>query len=117
MKSHEIYSCRRKALRLTKEQIAIKANVLVQYVEWFEEGKRIPTWAENNIKVAIRNEFCNLTSIEHYRARILELAIEIRDETEVTYALNEISHMMIELGKLQNELLGMKPKTKEEWGY
>ena len=53
--------------------------------------------------------------IEHYRKRILELAITLDKEEDKDFVLQEISHMMIELGKLQNEIIGHPIKTKEEW--
>lgn len=115
MKSYEIYACRRKALRLTRQELADKAGVQVLYVEFFEKGCNIPRYVSDKIKATIRNEFCEMNSIDHYRTRILEMAIEIKDETNTEYAMQRISHMMIELGKLQNELMGVKLKTKEDW--
>lgn len=115
MRSYEIYTCRRKALRLTKEELAKKANVHVQYIEFFEKGCNIPGYIRDKIRETIRAEFNNMSSIEHYRTRILELAIEIRDEKNAEYAMQQISHMLIECGKLQAELMGHKIKTKADW--
>lgn len=114
MKSYEIYSCRRKALRISINDLAKEVGCDRQYIVDFESGKRVPSFIYNNIKTTIRNKFNDLSPVEHYRARILELGIELRDETDKQIALNEISHMMIELGKLQGELLGFTNDIKEE---
>lgn len=115
MKSYEIYTCRRKALRITRLELANEIGCNVSYIEDFENGTPIPQWYYERIKWAIRNRFNSLSPVEHYRVKILELGIELRDETSTQYALEEIAHMMVELGKLQNELLGNTPKTKEDW--
>lgn len=115
MKSYEIYACRRKALRITRQELADRARVHVQFVNDFEKGLKIPRVEYDRIKTTIREMFNELDSIEHYRTRILELGIELRDETDADIALQEIAHMMIELGKLQNELMGIRIKSKEDW--
>ena len=104
--SNQVYKIRREALGVDPNYIAEKANVSVDDVICFEKGIRIPFAVYDKIKTAIKNEFCELNSMEHYQKRILEIAMKIQIEDDKTYALQEIAHMQIELAKLQNELLG-----------
>ena len=108
MKSHEVYAIRRAALRLSKETVAERAGLNVAYVTLFEDGKSIGKAYENKIKTVLNNGFKELNSVEHYKARILELAMEIRNDTSDTSSkenLYRLSHLIVESGKLERELL------------
>ncbi len=105
MRSHEVYIARRIALRWSREILAEKTGINVAYVTLFEDGKSIGKTYENKIKSVLNNGFKELTSAEHYKTRILELAIEIKDDDNSKENLYRISHMIVELGKLEREIL------------
>lgn len=105
MKSHEVYAIRRAALRLSKETVAERAGLNVAYVTLFEDGKSIGKAYENKIKSVLNDGFKELNSVEHYKARILELALEIRNDTSSKENLYRLSHLIVESGKLERELL------------
>ena len=105
MESYKVYKCRRQALGLTKQALADKANLDVRLVEWYEEGKRIGTDSEEKIRRTIYFEFKNIPSMDHYKRRILELALELNMEDNTKHALTEIGHMMVELGKMQMAMI------------
>ena len=105
MKSYEVYKCRRQALGLTKEQLAEKANLDVKLIEYYEEGKKVASYVTEQITKALVHEFQNMDSVTHYKRRILELALELNQETVSDYALQEIGHMMVEAGKLQMAII------------
>ena len=105
MQSHEVYAARRIALQWSKEELAEKAGLNVAYVIFFEDGKNIGREFEEKIKSALNKGFKELSCIEHYKARIMELAIEIRDETSDKESLYRLSHLIVEAGKLEREIL------------
>ena len=108
MKSHEVYAIRRAALRWSKETAAERAGLNVTYVSLFEDGKYIGKTYENKIKSVLNDGFKELNSIEHYKARILELAMEIRNDTSNSSCkenLYRLSHLIVESGKLEREIL------------
>ena len=104
LKSYEIYSARRKALRITRQQVATEVGCTVEDVVNFERGNRISHDAYEGIKAYLKERFCDMSSADHYKARALELAIEINDDPDPQSILNYIGHMIVELGKLQMEL-------------
>ena len=106
MKSFEVYKYRRIALRWSREFVAEKAGILVDYVRYFEDGKKIGRDFESKIKFAIDEGFRELESMEHYRTRILELAYEIAFGDDNTETLQRMGHMMVEVGKLQRSIIG-----------
>ena len=105
MKSHEVYAIRRNALRWSRETVAERAGLNVAYVTLFEDGKSIGKAYENKIKSVLNDGFKELNSVEHYKARILELAMEIRNDTSCKENLYRLSHLVVESGKLERELL------------
>lgn len=105
MKSHEVYAIRRNALRWSRETVAERAGLSVGYVVLFEDGKSIGKAYENKIKSVLNEGFKELNSSEHYKARILELAMEIRNDTSCKENLYRLSHLVVEAGKLERELL------------
>lgn len=105
MKQYEVYKCRRQALGLTKEKLADKIDVKPGVIDRFESGERIPRCFEMAIKNAIDSEFTNVDSMTHYKRRILELAIQLNYENETERTLHDIGHMMVELGKMQMEIM------------
>ena len=115
LKSYQIYACRRVALDLTPEELAEKVGVDKKFVIDMEKGNKIPFAVYERIKTTIRNEFNNLDQLEHYKRRILEIAIEMILEEDNETALQNIAHIMIEAAKMQNELIGVQPKRKEDW--
>lgn len=115
MTTNEIMRSRRVALRMTKFELAEKVGVNVNVISLFEDGVNVPKNTYEKIKEVLRNEFNSLKPEEHYRARILELAIEIRDEKDAKFNFDYIGHMMIELGKLMAEVNNSVPKSKKDW--
>ena len=116
MKDYLIYKCRRKALGLSEDDLASKCGIDKVLIIDFESGKYIPKEDKDVIKSFIRQAFCDMRSIDHYKSRIMELAMEIYEtETNFDDQINCISHMMIELGKLQGELNGVHPRRAYEW--
>lgn len=105
MKSYEVYRYRRIALRLSREEIADRADIQVDYVRFFEDGKNIRSDFVDKIKKVIDDAFRELDEIEHYKTRILELAYEIRFDDDVKQTLSRTSHLMVEIGKLQRNLV------------
>jgi transcriptional regulator with XRE-family HTH domain len=105
MKSYEVYTCRRKAAGLTRKQLADKCGIDVKIVEDYENGLWIDSKACNKIKDTLYWEFKNVDEVEHYRMRILELAMELKIERDGDYAMKNIAHMMVELGKLQMKII------------
>lgn len=105
MKRYEVYKCRRKALGWTKEKLADKIGLKVGVIERYENGEVIPYCFEIAIKDTIDNEFTNVDTMTHYKRRILELAIQLNYETEDERTLHDIGHMMVELGKMQMQIM------------
>lgn len=105
MKSHEVYAIRRAALGWSKDVVAERAGLNVAFVTLFEDGHGIGKTYENKIKSTLNNGFKELNSVEHYKARILELAMEIRNDTSSKENLYRLTHMAVEVGKLERELL------------
>lgn len=105
MKTYEIMKCRRQALGLTKEKFAKEADLDVKLVEFYEDGKKVGSYVEEQIRLTLVRLFQNMDSMEHYKRRILELALEINQQDETKFALLEIGHMITELGKLQMEII------------
>lgn len=114
MKSYEVYTYRRIALRWTREILAERAGIQVEYVRFFEEGKRIGSDFEAKIKAAINQGFKDLDEIEHYKARIMEIAYEVRFDDNVKEILQRTSHLMVETGKLQRRLVDSVTITSDE---
>ena len=106
MKSYEVWSSRRKALRLKKVDLAELAECSVEDISNFESGIAVPSRIYENIKNTIWRLQRKQDPIDHYKTRILELAIQIRDEENKEHLLDEMAHIMIELGKLQGEIMG-----------
>lgn len=108
MTKNILYKNRRMALKWSLEELAEKSNLNIMEIKWFEEGKKIGTEKENIIKEVLYQGFVNLDSKDHFRARILEIALQINSEDLNTQEeLNALSHMAIELGKLQGDLIGV----------
>lgn len=105
MKSHEVYAIRRAALRWSRETVAERAGLNVGFVTLFEDGKSIGKAYENKIKSVLNDGFKELNSMEHYKARILELAMEIRTDTSSKENMYRLSHLVVEAGKLEREIL------------
>lgn len=106
MKSYEVWSARRKALRLKKSELAELVGCSIEDISNFESGTAVPSRIYENIKNTIWRLQREQDPIDHYKTRILELAIQIKDEENKDYLLDEISHIMIEIGKLQGEIMG-----------
>lgn len=105
MKSHEVYAFRRMALRWSKETVAERAGLSVGFITLFEDGHNIGKAYENKIKSVLNDGFKELNSAEHYKTRILELALEIKNDTSSKENLYRLSHMIVEAGKLEREIL------------
>lgn len=107
MTKNILYRNRRIALNWSLEDLSEKCGIHVMEIEWFEEGRKIGFEKESIIKQTLYDGFKNLNSKDHYRARILEIALQINsgDLSDIE-ELNALSHAAIELGKLQGELLG-----------
>lgn len=105
MKSYEVYKCRRAALDWTRLILAEKSKIKVEDIDRFENGLCVDKTIEDKIKSVINTGFKELDAIDHYKTRILELAYEIKYENDNRQMLYRISHMMIELGKLERETL------------
>lgn len=112
MKSYEVWASRRKALRLKRNELAALAECDVQDIIDFESGMVLPSNVYENIKNTIWDLQRKQDPIDHYKTRILELGIQIKDEDNKEYLMQRISHMMIELGKLQSELMGFDSNVK-----
>jgi hypothetical protein len=96
---------RRIALRWTREVVAERAGVPTEYVKYFEDGKNIQSDYLKNIKLAIDDGFRELDALNHYKARILELAYEIKFDTDVKQIMQRAAHMTVEVGKLEKYLI------------
>ncbi len=105
MKSSEVYVYRRIALDWSKELLAEKAGLKIRFIDDFEAGFDVDKVIEDKIKSTINIGFKNLDSLSHYNARIVELALELKNETSDKQKLYRISHLQVELGKLQREIL------------
>ena len=105
-----VYKCRMTALGYTKEQIARLAGCEVSDIEKFINEEYVDTLIYVRIKKTIDDEYRSMTSLDHYKTRIVELALKLSIEEDKDWALNDISHMMIELGKMQSELIGLYSK-------
>lgn len=104
MKSYEIYRCRRQALGFSRDELAKKAGVEPESIELYELGIKVDYLIEDKIRNTLVKEFKELDSISHYKKRILELALEINEESWTKSMYQEIGHMIVELGKLQMEI-------------
>ena len=108
MTKNILYKNRRIALKWSIEELAEKSGINALEIKWFEEGRKIGTEKESIIKLALYQGFVNLDSKDHFRARLLEIALQINSEDLSTQEeLNALSHMAIELGKLQGDLIGL----------
>ena len=105
MKTYEIMKCRRQALGFTKEKFAERVDLDVRLIEFYESGKKVASYVEERIRTALYEEFKNMDSMEHYKKRILELALELNKQDDTKFALLEIGHMITELGKLQMAII------------
>ena len=105
MKTYEIMKCRRQALGFTKDKFAEKTGLDVKLIEFYESGKNVGSYVEERIRTTLYEEFRNMDSMEHYKKRILELALELNKQDETKFALLEIGHMITELGKLQMAII------------
>jgi len=105
MKVNEVYRCRRQALGWSKEDLAKRLDLKTGVIERYENGDKVPYCFEVAIRQTIDAEFIKIDSITHYKRRALELALQINSETEVERLLHDIGHMMVELGKLQMEVM------------
>ena len=101
-----VYKCRMTALGYTKEQIARLAGCEVSDIEKFVREEFVEKEIYCKIKEAVDDEYRSMSSLDHYKTRIVELALKLSIEEDKDWALNDISHMMIELGKMQSELIG-----------
>jgi len=107
MKTYEIMRCRRQALGLTKEKLAEKTELDPKLIEFYEDGKNTPSYVETKIRMTLMKIFQDMDPMTHYKRRILELALELNSQDEVKFALLEIGHMIIELGKMQMDMMAM----------
>ena len=115
MKDYEMYKYRRIALGWSIEKLSINSGVHEQEVRYFEEGKNIGREKIEIIKKTLRDGFCNMSSKDHYKARIMELAIEINKTNDENELFQMIGHMMVECGKLQMETVRGPVRTKADW--
>lgn len=106
MEKYMTLKCRRQALGYTKEMLAELAQITVAEVEAFEKGKQMPSYVEQRINDTLWTRLRAMDSAEHYRKKILELALEINMENDTKSCLWEMSHLMVEIGKLQRDLIG-----------
>ena len=105
MKSCEVYAFRRIALDWSKEILADKSGISLRYIDDFEDGLMVDKEIEDKIKSAINNGFKELDCMDHYNCRILELAFELKHDDNARQKLYRISHLTVELGKLQRTIL------------
>lgn len=108
MKCYEVYTARRKALKLTQLELSKLADIRLLDVVNFEKGELVDKEVFNKIKDTIYLKFKSLDYVDHVKARIIETALRISDETDNDQLLKDISHMMIELGKLQGDIMGFE---------
>lgn len=105
MENFVTLKCRRQALGYTKEKLAQAAQLTVAEIECFENGIPMPKYVEQRINDTLWTGLRNMDSIKHYRTKILELALEINVDQDTVSCLKEISHLMVEVGKLQRDIL------------
>ena len=107
MKKHEAAKIRRIILKLTKEQVAEEAEINVKYIEFYEDGKNIGRSFENKIWNTLYVESKKLGELEHYKFRILELAMKIQLEDNKDILVKNLAHMVAECGKYQMDLMDL----------
>ena len=107
MTKNKVWKCRRQALGYTQQQLADLAGCDIKIVRAYENEEWIDYESCKKIQNVIVDTFKNMDSVEHYKKRILELALKLNLEDDKDYAMNDISHMIIELGKLQGEIIGL----------
>lgn len=108
MQTYEIMKCRRLALGLTKEELAKITGLDVKLIEYYESGENVARYVGMDIKQALYEQFKNMDSVTHYKKRILELALEINKQDDADFMVQEIGHMLVELGKLQMEIFNQR---------
>jgi transcriptional regulator with XRE-family HTH domain len=110
MTKNKVWKCRRQALGYTQQQVANLAGCDLETVRAYENDEWIDYESCKQIQSVIYDAFKDMDSVEHYKKRILEIALKLNMEDDKDYAMNDISHMIIELGKLQREMIGLFDK-------
>ena len=106
MKFEKKCVCKRIALHMTQEDLAKHAGLSVDEIVKIEDGSVLATGKQKDrIDKVLFWGFKNIPEIDHYRARIAQLGLQINEEDNIDDAMLEISHMLIELGRLQQALV------------
>lgn len=104
MKKYEALKYRRIALRWSEAKLAARAGIDAKYVEFFEAGKNIGRDYERLIGEALYAGTKELGQLEHYRFRIMELALKIQVEQDNVVLLKELAHLGVEANKFQMDI-------------
>lgn len=96
--------CRRQALNVTQERVAQTAGIDVKYVEYFEDGKNVGCHYEKKISDALYTLSKSLSNLDHYRFRIMELALKLSIETDKEIMTKQLAHLIVEAGKFQMDI-------------
>lgn len=114
MKRHILCKNRRLALEWSTRKLSEQSGIHETEIMWFEEGRNIGTDKANRIKEALYQGFKDLPSLDHYKRRIMELALQINyGELNQEELFQALSHMSIEMGKLQGETLGFSRQYRD----
>ena len=96
--------CRRIALKISREKVAQTAGINVKYVEYFEDGKNVGSHYEKKISNALFTLSKSLSNLDHYRFRIMELALKLDIETDKEVLTKQLAHLLVEAAKFQMDL-------------
>lgn len=105
MEKFEALKYRRIALKWSEKKLADRAGIDAKYVEFFEAGKNIGRDYERIISDALYRGTKELDNLEHYRFRIMELALKIQKEEDNIALLKELAHLGAEANKFQMDLM------------
>lgn len=116
MKKYEAMRIRRISLKWSEEILANRAGIHTNYVKYYEEGKSIGRDYEYKIVNALYEGSKELDNIEHYRFRIMELAMKINIQDDKEILLKELAHIAVEANKFQMDVIDIdRFQRRENW--
>lgn len=115
MYKYEAMKFRRIALKWTKEILADRAGIHVNYVRFYEDGKSIGRDYEKKIVNALYEGSKELDNLDHYKFRIMELALKIGVQEDQEILLKELAHIAVEANKFTMDILDADRFQKENW--
>lgn len=109
MKYGNTVRAKRLSLGLSQWELASAVGFTGSTIAKLENGELIPDkFMVKTINEYLRNKVNSMDEVQHCCTRTVQLALQLQAEDNIDDALLEVNHMLIELTRVQRELLNKK---------